>query len=517
MKPDPELDEGYRANMQLNTLEFDLQRLYLRSMPRYITIVLGNGCNLSCRHCYQLKNGDHLFQNPQIALELRREFSGLYPYLSTIRFQGGEVLALDGFRELIDDVDACVSRPIISISTNGMLLDEEWAQRMVRMPFQSVTFSIDGGTAGTFERLRRGARFDVVVGNLRRLQEIKKELHSSLPNLDVFYVVMRSNYREIPQFLELMKRLEIDKVAFQTILLDDRNLGREPGLSEEALDSPEDVERLRDILQGISVHESRNFRRIFWSGFRSLFERHGLDHSFLREEDRSLYPGQDECSQSESPPEAASISREIQATSDSVVLCPNPWSLILIAENGDVSICFMAECIGNIFEAPLAEIWNSPKAIAKRSEMIAGRYLASGCSRLWCGWREGKSSATADLETLRQKLALFKTVVQRMRMHTEDPNSSQTSGHVNAVRRLLQARNDRIRELEAVVADLWEKNAHLHYAGQEHINKLESKNAQLRHMVYSSPVVRIFSILALGVRRLFRFGTERAVSPKSKI
>jgi len=56
--------------------------------------------------------------------ELPRRYE-LYPYLSTVRFLGGEVFVLPGFQELIDDVVATVDRPIISLNTNGTLIDEE--------------------------------------------------------------------------------------------------------------------------------------------------------------------------------------------------------------------------------------------------------------------------------------------------------------------------------------------------------------------------------------------------------
>jgi hypothetical protein len=34
---------------------------------------------------------------------LRREFMAFYPYLATLRVQGGEALAYAGFRELLED------------------------------------------------------------------------------------------------------------------------------------------------------------------------------------------------------------------------------------------------------------------------------------------------------------------------------------------------------------------------------------------------------------------------------
>jgi hypothetical protein len=86
----------HEVNARLSEVEYSLQRLYLHSMPRYLTIVISDRCNIDCPHCYQSKTGDNLLQDPEISATLRREFSALYPYLSTLRVQGGEVFAIRG-------------------------------------------------------------------------------------------------------------------------------------------------------------------------------------------------------------------------------------------------------------------------------------------------------------------------------------------------------------------------------------------------------------------------------------
>ena len=86
-------------------------RSFLESRPSYMTIVLGNGCNIDCPHCYQEKNGDNLLRDKEIGFSLRREFLQLYPYLETLRLQGGEVFALKGFSELVNDIAESVDRP----------------------------------------------------------------------------------------------------------------------------------------------------------------------------------------------------------------------------------------------------------------------------------------------------------------------------------------------------------------------------------------------------------------------
>jgi MoaA/NifB/PqqE/SkfB family radical SAM enzyme len=114
----------FEQNQRLSQLEYRRQNLYLRSLPRCLGLVLGNGCNIDCPHCYQAKNGDNLLRPASIGRELRREFAGFYPALATLRIQGGEAFAFAGFRELIEDVRAEVERPILSVSTNGTLIDE---------------------------------------------------------------------------------------------------------------------------------------------------------------------------------------------------------------------------------------------------------------------------------------------------------------------------------------------------------------------------------------------------------
>lgn len=493
----------YEANARLSEVEYSLQRLYLHSMPRYLAIVIGDGCNIDCPHCYQSKAGDNLLRDSEISPALRREFSALYPYLSTLRLQGGEVFAIRGFRELIEDVGSETDRPLISISTNGTLIDQAWAERIVQTPFRSITVSFDGGTQSTFEKLRRGARFPKVIGNIMRLQELKRSSASLFPTLDAFFVLMRSNYREIPQFLALMKDLGIYEVAFQTMLIDARNLAREPGLVNEVIKDPGEVRELYSIVQQAMAEERPHFRRISWSGLHSLFEQHGLDPIFLDEENSSLYPDQrpkpqgEPSRQAERPvpaaknhavPEHSGNGFEAEKSifvpalpkigwenEGQIQLCPNPWSMIFVVENGDVLLCFLAEPVGNIYQSPLLQIWNSPRAIAKRSEMIQGRYLSSGCSKLWCDWRDGKTCATPNRESRRQLLQIFKQMYDKVALPELEPPPPELPGRLGAVRRLLEDKERRIRELEASLADLWEKNGLLHETGQSHIDHLEKE------------------------------------------
>jgi MoaA/NifB/PqqE/SkfB family radical SAM enzyme len=465
------LDALHQANVQLSEVEYSLRRLYLHSMPRYLTIVISDRCNIDCPHCYQAKTGDNLLADSEINPVLRREFSALYPYLSTLRLQGGEVFAIRGFCELVEDVASSTDRPLISISTNGTLIDQAWAERIVRTPFQSITVSFDGGTQETFEKLRRGARFPKVIENISRLQELKKSIGSSFPELSAFFVLMRSNYREIPEFLALMKNLGIYEVAFTTMEINPRNLTREPGLVNEVIKDAKEVHELYSILQQVMAEERPHFRQMMWNGLHSLFEHHGLDPFFLDEESAALYP--DHQPESEGTPAVENDGK--------IKLCPNPWSLMFVVENGDVLLCFLSSAVGNLYESPLVKIWNSPRAIAKRSEMIDGRYLASGCSEFWCDWRDGKTCTMPTSESRRELLEAFKLMRDKVAASESEPRPPELPlGRLGAVRRLLESRERRILELEASLADLVAKDGLLHETGQAHIDHLEKENRELQ-------------------------------------
>ncbi len=431
-------------NRRLNRSEYLLERLYLRSRPRFLGLVLGNACNIDCPHCYQAKNSDNLLKPPEIGRELRREFSALYPFLSTLRIQGGEAFAYRGFEEIVEDVRSTLRRPILSASTNGTLIHDGWAERIVRTPFTNLTVSIDGGMPETYARLRRGADLMEVLANVDRVQAWKRRLNSELPVLDSFFVILRSNFREIGSYLELALEHGFAEVTLQTAEINHENSTREPTLvADEVITQAEEVQELHDLMQRVLPPARSVFRAVRVSGLQDLFERHGLDTNFLSEQQNGLYPESDDLAPA------------------AFELCPNPWTTLFVAENGDVHLCFLSKPVGSLYEESLAAIWNSPAAIAKRSDMAAGRYTQSGCSTNWCSWRDGRQASgltedqrRAELETESQAAELLPVL---------QPGANGPSA-IAAARRRLADTDRRMRELEA-----------LQHGAQRHIDHLEAK------------------------------------------
>jgi MoaA/NifB/PqqE/SkfB family radical SAM enzyme len=401
----------------------------------------------------------------------------------------------------LEDVAATVDRPVVSASTNGTLIDEAWAERIVRLPFSNLTISIDGGTPATYARMRQGADLGQVLDNVRRIQRWKEKVGSQLPQLDSFFVVMRSNFREIPQYLNLMRAHGFAEVALQTAEINDKNTSREPWLvRDEVIAEPSEIRELYALMVDLVPRERRHFRMIRTSGLTSLFESQGLDCSFLREAVEGLYPNSDDLSQNEPI---------------GIPLCPNPWTTMFVVENGDVHLCFLSEPVGNLYEMPLAAIWNCQQALAKRSDMISGRYLESGCSERWCSWREGKKAAPgnpAGIGALREEI---KQLVSRAAGMQPLVQIGQAPSGIAAVRRMLAARDGQVRELEAMFAQVCEKNAAFHEKGQQYIHTLEARlsDMQTRNQQQSAA----FEKLDREYRRLKRTFVVRAAGRISRL
>ncbi|NWG13258.1 MAG: radical SAM protein [Acidobacteria bacterium] len=489
-------EQLYRSNFELNCLEFALRRIHLMSMPRYLSVVIGNRCNINCPYCYQAKTGESLLEPKELGEHLRRELAAFYPFLSTLRVQGGEVFLIPGFEDLVAEVSSFVRRPILSISTNGSLIDDAWAEKIVGIPFQGVTVSIDGATPETYARLRRGASLETVLANVRRVQDLKVRCRSALPELDFFFLVMRSNFREMPAFLRLAEDHGIQRVSFQILLVDRRNLSRDPGLVGEVDFAPDEVREMYELFRSVIENQGKKFKSINVSGVHSLFNAHGLETGFLQEDRFSVYPdnegyGREVPGQPSGGALAIAAAEGIAeqtarppAVTAGFQPCPNTWTLLYITETGDVHVCFMAPPIGNLFESPLVSLWNCSGAMAARSNIVNGSYEAAGCSKLWCTWREGRKGSQVLGATVREMIAEFRALTGLAlragvpAMQTGDPTSL-----VTPVRRMLSERNQRIAELEWRFADLCEKNRIMLEAADKRNQSLAARVNELERVL----------------------------------
>jgi MoaA/NifB/PqqE/SkfB family radical SAM enzyme len=161
---------AFRPRKPLLTLRLAgaVARTYLGSGPglRYVDFAIDFACNLRCEHCFAtaLARPERRRMTPADYARVAREAMALGAV--NFSFQGGEPLLC---RELDDIVAACrPERNLISVTTNGTLLDDEAMRRLRRMGVDILTISLDSSIAEEHDRFRgmRGA-FDRALAGAR--------------------------------------------------------------------------------------------------------------------------------------------------------------------------------------------------------------------------------------------------------------------------------------------------------------------------------------------------------------
>jgi len=177
-------------------------------------------CNLYCPMCPRQTHPQPNEDMPAAVFDaLVRDAAGSAEHMMLIGL--GEPL-LDPL--IFERIGQCDRHGIGTLlSTNGTLLDAKAAGRLLDAPLDHITFSFDGATKESFERYRKGARFEKVRDNFLRFARRKKERGSKL-QIVVQMVQLEGNAAETEEFLRFWKAVPgVDQVRLKQ---DETNLMR---------------------------------------------------------------------------------------------------------------------------------------------------------------------------------------------------------------------------------------------------------------------------------------------------
>jgi sulfatase maturation enzyme AslB (radical SAM superfamily) len=98
-----------------------------------------------------------------------------------------------------------------------------------------IIVSVDGATKAVYESVRRGARWETLLGNLSRLLEFQRSAAHPF-RVQVNFTVQRRNFKDIPAAVRLFARMGVPLI-FRAVILP-------PGDAEDPFHRPELAERL---------------------------------------------------------------------------------------------------------------------------------------------------------------------------------------------------------------------------------------------------------------------------------
>jgi len=108
----------------------------------------------------------------------------------------------------------------IMVNTNGSVMNERLAVRIIESGLTRLRFSLDAVTEQTYNKIRIGGNFGKVRGNIELFLRIREKLKSALPKVGVNFVKMAVNADEAESFKEYWAQ-KVDYVVIQDFMSPD--------------------------------------------------------------------------------------------------------------------------------------------------------------------------------------------------------------------------------------------------------------------------------------------------------
>jgi len=192
----------------VNALRFD--EYQTNDFPKMMEFQLTNTCNLQCVMCSGFLSSSirkHRDNLPEIPMKFDSNFVDqlveFLPNLEYTMFSGGEPFLIPIYYDIWNKLAELNPNCSITVITNGTILNNRVKALLEKNNF-SITISVDSPIKENYENIRIGASFDRVVDNAEFFSQYCKK-KGTIFNLN--FCPMISNWRELPQFIELCNSL----------------------------------------------------------------------------------------------------------------------------------------------------------------------------------------------------------------------------------------------------------------------------------------------------------------------
>lgn len=172
--------------------DFKGRKEIVSSLPIRLWVESSNACNLRCVMCPNKdmpaaeKGNMSLDLFRSIVDQVKGSVSDIYLH------HRGEPLLNPALYDMIAYAHRAGIRT--RFHSNGCLLDENRARKLIEAAPELVSFSVDGFDREAYESIRIGAEYEQTVKNIIRFLEMRKALKKKRP----YVVVERINFRQTP-------------------------------------------------------------------------------------------------------------------------------------------------------------------------------------------------------------------------------------------------------------------------------------------------------------------------------
>lgn len=194
-------------------------RTALPEGPRVVNLAYDRTCNLSCPSCRTERFAADDATRARFARLQDEQILPLLADAEIVYITGsGDPFASKNFRQLITDLTPQAYPKLrFQVMTNGMLFTpRQWAEfPTLHGRVAKLKISIDAATGPTHELLRRGARWPVMLENMRFAGDLLAQ--GLISEYDLVFIVQRDNYREMGDAVDLAKAVGASGICFNRL------------------------------------------------------------------------------------------------------------------------------------------------------------------------------------------------------------------------------------------------------------------------------------------------------------
>lgn len=191
------------------------KRVVIFGKPESLSVEPTNKCNLNCIEC-PTGTGDLTRKTGKMDFHtFKNIIDKTYKHLSylILYFQGEPFLN----SQLYDMISYAGKKNIFTYtSTNGHFLTPENCKKIVESKLDKITISLDGTNQETYQIYRKNGDFNKVTAGIKNLVEVKKQLNSIRPFIELQFLVFKHNQNQISEIKLLAKQLGVNKLSLKT-------------------------------------------------------------------------------------------------------------------------------------------------------------------------------------------------------------------------------------------------------------------------------------------------------------
>jgi len=192
---------------------------YVTLRQRYVKVRLDftKGCNLRCRMCPSVAFGD--FEKREMPPSLFDKIAGeVFPRTEHLTIGcGAEPLFAKNFDQYLQTVRR-YRIPYTLIISNGSLLTDQKITAMLDAGINELSVSLEAASKEKYESIRVGSKFDRLLENLNRFNELKAERHTDKPLLSFNTVLMKDTLPELAPLIRLAKQMGVTTLSMAHLI-----------------------------------------------------------------------------------------------------------------------------------------------------------------------------------------------------------------------------------------------------------------------------------------------------------